>query len=139
MKTNTAEPRHFEFGFPCLDTLVRVEVADGDVTVRATRDTFSRQRKTSFVRMLAAEGFIPEEFSWVSLEDVQLHGRAVRWLVDFSWLEIGEAGGARSRRFGRGLLAFGTLAMALLVGLVATGRLAGASPEPVAIHPHWVR
>ena len=56
------KPRSFEFCFIHLDyTLVRVEELEGRVTIRATADTFSRRRKTSFIRELAAEGFISDE------------------------------------------------------------------------------
>ena len=45
MPTDTTPPHSYEFYFPDLDTLVLVESAADDVSIRATRNTFSRQRK----------------------------------------------------------------------------------------------
>ena len=59
--------QRYEFSFPDLDTLVQVEERAGAVLVRATRDTFSSARKEYFIRELAAEGFIPDEFQWFHL------------------------------------------------------------------------
>jgi hypothetical protein len=68
--------RSFEFAFPSLDTLIRVEACAGAALIRASRDTFSAVRKLSFIRELIAEGFIDEAC---------LSGREVtrlRWIVD---------------------------------------------------------
>src|SRR5258708_7273865 len=89
--------RCFEFSFPQLDTLVRVEESAGDVIIRATRDTFSEARKLCFVRELAAEGFIPEEYRWFALSGCESIG-SLRWVVDFSWLKLDAAQTAHTRR-----------------------------------------
>ena len=50
MNSLRINPVCYEFCFPEKDTLVRVEVVGDDITVRATRDNLSEQRKASFVR-----------------------------------------------------------------------------------------
>ncbi len=99
MKSIPAESHAYEFCFIELDyTLVRVEASDGDVTIRATADTFSKQRKVCFIRELAAEGFIPDDYRWFSLAGPESYSRGVRWLVDCSWLKVDEALIARTQR-----------------------------------------
>jgi hypothetical protein len=98
MKTHAAEPRCHEFYFAHLDTLVQVEQVDDQVVIRATRDTFSAQRKAFFVRELAAEGFIDDRYRWfTSVGDAGTLG--VRWLVDLSWLQLSPELTAATRRF----------------------------------------
>jgi hypothetical protein len=139
MRTDNGVTGHFEFCFPSLDTLLLVEVAEGDVTIRATRDTFSAQRKAHFVRELVAEGFIPEELKWFPVGEPQSFQRGVCWLVDFSWLGIDEAVVAWTRRRVVGFLCLATLSTALLVGLAATGHLGNHLPEAAAVHLPGVR
>jgi hypothetical protein len=95
----TTVPAHcFEFCFPRLDTLVQVEETDGEVVIRATRDTFSEERKLSFIHELAEEGFIPDRYRWFALASYR-GASGVCWLVDYSWLKLDEAMLARTRRF----------------------------------------
>ena len=115
MNSPVIEDRSFEFYFDRLDTLVLVETRDDAVVIRATRDTFSEQRKESFIRELAAEGFIPDECHWFSGVGGAAVAR-VRWLVDYSWLKPNEALAAQTRRFVTRLLASATLLWLLLVG-----------------------
>ncbi len=98
MQTQSALPCCFEFYFPDVDTLVQVETSSAAVVIRASRDTFSDQRKRRFIHELAAEGFIPDDYEWLSLAGSEL-SRGVRWLVDISWLKIDPAMTARTRRF----------------------------------------
>src|SRR4051812_6475504 len=98
------EPKCFEFCFPNLDTLVQVEELHGDVVIRATRPTFSEQRKLCFIRELAAEGFIPDECRWFPLAGPGSF-KGIRWLVDASWLTISPAVLAQTRSFVIRLLA----------------------------------
>jgi hypothetical protein len=79
----------FKFNFPHLRTLVLVEKGEEGIVVRATRDTFSPERQESFIRELAAEGFIPDHFRWFSAADLGARRRA-RWLVDPRWLKSAE-------------------------------------------------
>jgi hypothetical protein len=134
MKTEGGVASHFEFCFPKMDTLLLVEVEEGGVTIRATRDTFSPQRKACFVRQLVAEGFIPDEFEWHSIEDPQSFHRGVRWLVDISWLRVDGAMAPRTRILAKALLGLAILSLALLVGSVATGRVGGRTAGPPEAH-----
>ena len=137
VKTNRTVPCHFEFCFPRMDTLLLVEVEGRDVTIRATRDTFNERQKDFFVRELASEGFIPEESQWFRPEGQDRWQHGVRWMVDFSWLEIDEAVVARTRRWMLSVIALSLMCSVLLVGLAATGRLGNSEPEPR--HAHSVR
>ncbi len=90
--------RSFDFCFIHLDyTLVRVEEVDGRVTIRATADTFSRRRKTCFIRELAAEGFISDD-RWSVLFDGESDSSGIRWLIDRSWVKPDQALIDRNRR-----------------------------------------
>ena len=119
MKSIPAERRAFEFCFLELDyTLVRVEESAGEVTIRATAYTFSRRRKISFIRELAAEGFIPDEYQWSSMSETGSDFHGIRWLVDNSWLKIDEALNARNHRVVRRLIVPVTLLWLLMLYLV---------------------
>jgi hypothetical protein len=116
-------PERYEFAFPHLDTLVQVEKHLGTVLVRATRDTFSSARKEYFIRELAAEGFIPDEFQWFQLSTSFPTQRGVRWIIDFSWLkpspEIAASTGRFMRRllFGAGIFWVGLMLLVICHGL----------------------
>ena len=56
MKALAAGPQVYDFSFPRKDTILKVEVWEDSVTIRATRDSFSARRKDAFVRELIAEG-----------------------------------------------------------------------------------
>ena len=115
MPTHAMPRRCYEFQYPELDTLILVEASDAGVTIRATRDSFSEQRKLSFIHELAAEGFIPEDYAWRSLAG-SAWSRGVRWQVDISWLRIDPAVTATARRFMVRLLAGGFLLWVALMG-----------------------
>ena len=108
MKATLAAPRVFEFYFPDVDTLVQVSEADGAVEIRASRDTFSARRKACFIRVLATEGFIPDSYYWFTSGSPSSF-LGVRWLIDFSWIELPQAALAETRRFMVRLLAGGLL------------------------------
>ena len=104
MNSILTKPVCYEFCFPEKDTLVRVEVGEAGVTVRATRDTFTEQRKASFVRELAAEGFIADTYRWFSSAAAESY-LGVHWQIDYSWLVIPPQAIATARRFMLRLLA----------------------------------
>ena len=108
VKSTLVQPRFVEFAFPHLDTLIEVETNADRVIVRATRDRFSEPRKRSFIRQIAAEGFIPAEYEWAPIRSVPAEG-AVQWMVDISWLKLTEAILAPSRRFMSQLLVGGVV------------------------------
>ena len=106
----------FDFYFARFDTLVRVEEVDGAVTIRATRDTFSEERKRYFIRELAAEGFIADEFRWHTGASALL--RRVDWRIDITWLKLPPAVLARARNLMRWLLGSTTLLWTVQLGIL---------------------
>lgn len=69
----------YEFAFPRLDTVVCVERFPDVVVIRASQDTFSDERKESFVRELVAEGFLPGPTAAGGSPRLE-------WKVDSAWL-----------------------------------------------------
>jgi hypothetical protein len=119
MNTPALKSRCYEFHFRDIDTFVQVETPDADtVVVRATRNTFSERRRVSFIRELAAEGFIPDGCQWYPLPTGL---PSVRWVVDNSWLRLSDAAKTRTRRLMFSVLGGGILLWtALLGGLLLT-------------------
>jgi len=99
MKTHTVEPESFEFYFSKLDTLVCVENRSNHVLIRATKATFSEARKACFIRELAAEGFISDDYQWFNERSSFSVQPPIRWLVDRSWCKLSPATTAIARRF----------------------------------------
>ena len=95
MNSSAQPPRCYVFDFPRLDTVVEVETSATGVVIHASRDTFSSARKTCFIRELAAEGFIADDFAfnWSGRTD------ALRWLVQPSEFMPNAAQRALTRRF----------------------------------------
>lgn len=117
MKTTTDNSHRFEFSYPMLDTLVLVEENESEVVIRATRDTFTPERKAAFLRELVMEGFVSEKYRWANVSN-ELGSFHVRWLIDYSWLEIGEEVLKRSRRLMVRLFVSSSLGwLAMIVGL----------------------
>src|SRR5258708_984500 len=87
MRSLADSPRQHEFYFPRFDNLILVENRPEGVIIRATRDNFSEQRKLFFIRELAAEGFIPDSYSWFSSSAVDTF-LSVRWVIDRSWVGL---------------------------------------------------
>jgi hypothetical protein len=98
---------------------LQVEVADDAVTVRASRNAFNAQRRDSFIRELASEGFIPESNLWRSLTG----GRGIRWIIDRSWMGFDEMAAAYNRRVGIGTFSGMLLGTALMMALLFGGYL----------------
>lgn len=98
MQIHSSPSRCYEFCFPLIDTLVRVETSPDSVVIRASRDSFTDQRKRSFIHELAAEGFIAENYEWLPLAESD-YAQGVRWLIDFSWLKIDQSTLGRANRF----------------------------------------
>jgi hypothetical protein len=121
MKAAPPEHRTFEFRFPALDTLVKVEVRDERVTIRASRDSFSSQRKEAFIHELAAEGFIPDEYRWHSVRATGWATSNLRWLVDYSWRAEGPESQARAQKFALRTLAGSVVLLGVLTGMILVG------------------
>src|SRR5258708_203567 len=86
MKT-VAAPKQFEFNSQYPENYILVENRDDGVVIRAARKNFSDQRKSAFIKELAAEGFIPDHFQWFSDPDTSNY-MGVRWIIDSSWLRL---------------------------------------------------
>jgi hypothetical protein len=119
VKSIPKEHRRFQFRFPRLDMDLQVEVVDEAVTVRASRNAFNAQRKDSFIRELASEGFIPESNLWRSLTG----GRGIKWIIDRSWMGFDEMAAAYGRRVGIGTFSGMLLGTALMMALLFGGYL----------------
>jgi hypothetical protein len=125
---NTTKPATlcYEFYFPQVDTLARVENSEGTVIIRTSRDTFSERRKACFVRELAAEGFIPDTYQWFSSSGADSF-LGVRWLVDISWLQLPAAVLKGARRFMQRLLAGTALFWCVLMTMLFQGAMSRAN------------
>ncbi|HZZ17788.1 MAG TPA: hypothetical protein VFE25_00370 [Opitutaceae bacterium] len=134
MKSVPQDIRRFQFRFPRLDMDLQVEVVDEVVTVRASRNAFNAQRKDSFIRELASEGFIPESNLWRSLTG----GRGIKWIIDRSWMGFDEMAAAYNRRIGIGTFSGMLLGTALMMALLFGGYLGNfrvlSAPAPAAQH-----
>ncbi|HUJ09808.1 MAG TPA: hypothetical protein VL171_07255 [Verrucomicrobiae bacterium] len=116
MNTHAQCLQSYEFHFRDVDTHVLVENLEDGVVIHASHNTFSEGRKLSFIRELAAEGFIADCFQWSC--------RDVRWLVDASIARTGRDGSTRTNRFMIQLLIGSAL---LWLALMADAILHGAS------------
>lgn len=114
MNTHAHPPPCYVFDFPPIDTVVAVEPSANGVIIRSSRNTFSAARKTCFIRELAAEGFIGEEYGsdWFSASG------AVRWRVDAAGFMPDAACVARTRRFMLRLIFSAAGLWLLLLGLL---------------------
>jgi hypothetical protein len=120
VKTTPTSQRSFQFRFPKLDMDLQVEIAvDEKVTVRASRNSFNAQRRDSFIRELASEGFIAESNLWKSLTG----GRGIRWIIDRSWMGFDELAAAYRRRVGIGIFSGVLLGTVLMMALLFGGYL----------------
>jgi len=119
MKALAAGPHVFDFSFPRKDTILKVEVWEDSVTIRATRDTFSAQRKAAFVRELISEGFIREHYHFGPVADSGMPRRPVLWIVDSPWRKLDEAMAARTRRNALRITVPIGIMLAFIIGLAS--------------------
>ncbi len=114
------------------DTELQVEVRDEDVVIRATRDTFTEDRKAAFIHELASEGFIPDDYMWYSPYGGRKTGRTILWRIDPFWPGEEAAPESHRRLVYVQALSYSALILALFMGLLFTGNLGnlrrGASP-----------
>lgn len=71
------------------ENVILVENSEDSVAIHAARDNFSEGEKVCFIRYLAAEGFISDEFEDFRESDWQ--GTSITWTVDQSWAKRGPA------------------------------------------------
>jgi hypothetical protein len=128
MREQKVLPKEFEFYFPRLDNMLLVEChEDSCVTIRMTKDNLSEKQKLFFVRRLAAEGFIPDEYQWFTGSTVGSFG--VTWIKDQSWVKLPAVVLRRSNRFMKLLL------VASCVLWIAMMRVVFVSPPAPAADP----
>jgi hypothetical protein len=120
MKACTHYNRSFEFSFPELDALARVERWSDKVIVRASCNRFTDQRKVSFIHELAAEGFIPDSYQWYAGGATSV---PLEWIVDTSWVGVSDWVTATARRAMIKLLVGGALLFVTLMVLLFAGAL----------------
>ncbi len=135
MNTPTAESRSYEFRFPHLDTMLKVEVLGENVTIFASRNSFSRRRKELFVRELALEGFIPEGVACGFAKEAGRQACGLRWILD-EGLSALDAPDRETQRFGLSLLKASILLAGMFFVIVLGGSIYGGrsaqSPSPGA-------
>ena len=130
--STTCVPAQAEIYLYRTDNLLRVENDSGRVKVRAMRDNLAAEEKSAFVRQLALEGFIPDEFQGFSEIKSTGDGR-VRWEIDDSWtLRLQPV--RLISRFGRPCIA--TSGMLLLLALMAFFGFRVIESTTAAYSPH---
>jgi hypothetical protein len=117
MKIHSPASPCYNFYFPRLDTLAEVEHTAHGVIIRTSRHSFSDERKACFVRELAAEGFIADEYAWCSSGAPE----GIRWVVDAAAFMPGAAPIAQTRRFARWLFCSATALWLVLMGGLLMG------------------
>jgi hypothetical protein len=109
----------YQFYFSEIDVHVLVENDSEGVVVRASSRNVSERRKAFFIRYLAVEGHIPDQYQWFAGTPSDRFSH-VRWIVDVSWLTIPPAVTRRTTRFMRRLFigaSLGWLASVILIFL----------------------
>jgi hypothetical protein len=88
MATELFPPARTEFCPRSPENYLLVEnQEDGRVVIHAAFDNYTEQRKALFIRELAAEGFIPDEYEYLTSTG-GFGFMGVYWVIDDSWLEI---------------------------------------------------
>jgi hypothetical protein len=114
--------KRFEFYFADLDNSILVERTDyGTIVIHALRDNVSEERKAHFIRQLAAEGFIPDQFQWFNGAITDSCG--LYWVVDHSWMMIHPEVKRRTAKIMRWLLLSGLLLWIVLMSCVIVPHL----------------
>ena len=138
MRVQKVLSKEFQFYIADLDNIVLVKsLADGTVTVRATKANCSDARKTAFIRHLASEGFIPDEYQWLSGSLDETKG--IRWIKDYSWLKMSPVVKRRANRLmAKWLVAAGIIWLAMIRVLLVShpgdsaGKAGQISPPAIA-------
>jgi hypothetical protein len=132
MRAQKVLARDFQFYFPDLDNIILVEChEDESLTVRASKNNVPDERKIFFIRKLAAEGFIPDNYQWFSGSMDGSNG--LRWIKDYSWLIKTQQAVVRksNRAMGKMLVAAGILwVMMIRILVVSNHPQIAAKPMP---------
>ena len=80
------------------ENLILVENSEDSVVIRAARDNFSERKKVCFIRYLAAEGFISDEFQGFGKSGSR-RTTSISWVVDQDPLKCESAQLKRADRF----------------------------------------
>ena len=113
MRTQNELPHQSKHYISDLDNHILVENHGGGVVIHASRDNFSEQRKASFVRHLATEGYIPDCYEWFCEPRAEEFFSA-RWVVDCSWSESDPQIERRARRRELGVILLGLAVFVML-------------------------
>lgn len=128
MRAQKVLAKHFQFYFSDLDNIVLVECGeDESVTVRASKNNVSEQRKIFFIRKLATEGFIPDNYQWFSGSTNGSNG--VLWIKDYSWLKTHKVSNNRTNRIMRRLLVASCLLWISMMRVLVVSHDTTAKPE----------
>jgi hypothetical protein len=139
MRKQKVLAKDFQFYFPELDNIVLVEChEDETVTIRASKNNVPEERKIIFIRKLAAEGFIPDNYQWFSGSTDGFNG--VLWEKDYSWLKIRRIPKDRANRFMARLLVASCILLIATMRVLIISSLPGAVSKstvviPVDVHP----
>jgi len=73
-------PERVQLSLQNPENFIQIENSDDHVVIRAARDNFNERERISFIRYLAAEGFISDEFG--SFGKSGRLGTSITWIVD---------------------------------------------------------
>src|SRR5229473_5715027 len=114
---SVASLKQYEFNSQQPENYILVENRQDGVVIRAARKNFSDERKSMFIREIAAEGFIPDHFQWFS--DPDANGfTGVKWIIDSSWLRIHAAVRRESERRFFQMIGSATLLWLVVMGMI---------------------
>jgi len=91
-------PEKTELSLQNPDNLILIENNDDGVVIRAARDNFSERGKVFFIRYLAAEGYISDEFEDFP-KSASHSSTSIIWAVDWSWVKHDPVLLQRANRF----------------------------------------
>src|SRR4029077_13402553 len=91
-------PQKAELSLRNPENLILVENSEDSVIIRAARDNFSERKKVCFIRYLAAEGFMSDEFKGFGKSGSR-RTTSISWVVDQEPLKHEPAQFKRADRF----------------------------------------
>ena len=107
-------PKKAELSLQNPENLILVENNEDGVMIRAARDNFSERKKLCFIRYLAAEGYISDEFQYFG-KSAPHDSLSIIWAIDGTLVNNSPAILQRANRFMiRLILAASVLWLALL-------------------------